>query len=40
MEILKFLKGFNSQETKLKKKNCTQQALDVLLKYEFLMQLC
>lgn len=44
MEILKFLKGFNPQEInkvkKKRKKNYTQQTLDVLLKYEFLTQLC
>lgn len=39
MDILTFLKDFNPQETN-KVKNYTQQTLDVLLKYEFLMQLC
>lgn len=42
MDILTFLKGFNPQQiNKVKeKKNYTQQTLDVLLTYEFLMQLC
>lgn len=45
MGIPTFLKGFNLRETSKAKnnnktKNYTQQTLAVLLKYEFLMQLC